>query len=93
MLRATVAGATDGEIVAGHCENRSRRLGRNARDLAVDEVVDHQISNADDGMLGNELQRVFEIEQALSLDDLAVPAAVTDSRRWTHPVGARWLSI
>ena len=57
-----VAGPTDGEIVAGDCENRSRRLGRDARDLAVDEVVEHQISNADDGLLGNELERVFEIE-------------------------------
>ena len=57
-----VAGSTDGEIVAGDRENRSRRLGRDARDLAVDEVVEHQISNADDGLLGNELERVFEIE-------------------------------
>jgi hypothetical protein len=57
-----VAGATDGKIVAGHRENRSRRLGRDARNLAVDEVVEHQISNADNGLLGNELERVFEIE-------------------------------
>ncbi len=57
-----VAGATDGEIVAGHCQNRSWRLGRDARNLAVDEVVEHQISDADDGLFGNELERVFEIE-------------------------------
>jgi len=57
-----VAGATDGEIVAGDCENRSRRLGRNARDLAVHEVVNHRVSNADDGLLGSKLEPVFEIE-------------------------------
>ena len=38
------ARAADGEIIACHCQNGSRRFGRNARDLAVDEVVEHDVA-------------------------------------------------
>src|SRR5262249_50796087 len=61
-IAGDVAGTADRELVAPHCQDRSRRLGRDARDLAVHEVVKHQISDADDGLLGNELERVLEIE-------------------------------
>ena len=60
-----VASAANRELVAFDCENRSRCLGRNARDFAIDEIVEHQIANADDSLLGNEFECVFEIEHAV----------------------------
>ena len=57
-----VARAADGQIIARHRQNRSRRFGRNARDFAVDEIIKHQVSDADDGLLGNELDHFFEVE-------------------------------
>jgi hypothetical protein len=40
-IARNVAGPADRELVAFHCENRSRCLGRNAGYFAVDEVVEH----------------------------------------------------
>ena len=57
-----VAGAADDQLAAGHRKDRRRRLRRDARDLAVDELVEHQVADADHGLLGNELERVLEIE-------------------------------
>src|SRR5262249_21621666 len=60
-----VASAAHRELVAFDRENGSRRLGRDARDLAVDEIVEHQIADAEDGLLGNELECILEIEHAV----------------------------
>src|SRR5262249_4439721 len=79
-----VASAAHREFVALDCENRSRRVGRDARDLAVDEIVEHQIANADDGLLGNQLERVLEIEHAAIAWMIAGAARFTD----TGPAGS-----
>jgi hypothetical protein len=57
-----VARAADGKIIARHRQDRSRGFGRNTRDFAVDEIIKHQVSDADDGLLGNELDHFFEVE-------------------------------
>ena len=75
-----VARAADGEIIACHCQNGSRRFGRNARDLAVDEIVKHQVSDADDGLLGNELDHFFEVKHR-AIAGLLPGHAVTDIGR------------
>ena len=75
-----VARAADGEIIARHRQNRSRRFGRNARDFAVDEIVEHQVSDADDGLLGNELDHFFEVEHR-AIAGLLPGRAVTDIGR------------
>ena len=57
-----VAGAAHDQLAPGHRQDRCRRFGRDARDLAIDEVVEHQISDAEHGLLGHELERFLEIE-------------------------------
>ena len=59
-----VAGAADLTFAVPDREHRRRRLGRNARDLAVDEIVEHEIADAEHGLLGNKLEGFFEIEHA-----------------------------
>ena len=38
---------------------------RNPRDLAIDEVVQHQVSDAEHDLLADQPERVFEIEHGL----------------------------
>jgi len=57
-----VAGAPDGKIIARHRQDRGRRFGRYARYPAVYEVVEHQISDAKHGLLGHELEPIFDFE-------------------------------
>ena len=57
-----VAGAADHDFLALHGDDRRRRLGRNARHLAIDEIVKHQVADAEDGELSGFLQLFFEIE-------------------------------
>jgi len=45
-IAGDVAAAADHQLAARHRQDRCRRLGRDARDLAVDEVVKHQIADA-----------------------------------------------
>jgi hypothetical protein len=59
-----IAGAPDGELVALHRQHRRRRLRRNPSDLAIDEVVEHQVADAEDGLLADVLQARFEIQHA-----------------------------
>ena len=57
-----IAGAADLDFAARHREHRRRRLRRDARDLAIDEIVEHEIADAEHGLLGDELEGFFEIE-------------------------------
>ena len=59
-----IAGAADLDLAVAHYEHRRRRLGRDARDIAVDEIVEHEIADAEDGLLVGLAQRLFEIKHA-----------------------------
>ena len=62
--RAVVAGARLVNDVWG--------LRRDPRDLAIDEVVEHQVSDAEHGLLADELERIFEIEHGATTGLFAV---------------------
>ena len=79
-----IAGAADLDRVALDRQHRRRRLGRNARDLAIDEVVEHHVADAQHRLLGNEPQRFLEIEHAL-----ARPCLVSENGRRDRDTGAR----
>ena len=52
--------------------------GRDPRDLAIDEVVEHQVSDAKDRLLGYLPQCVLEREHALSvpIPKFAIPCSI-----------------
>jgi len=66
-----VARTSDDELAPGHRKDRSRRLGRNARYITVDEIVEHQVPDAKDGLMGDEPERVFEAGHGSAGDDCA----------------------
>ena len=49
-----VASAADLDRVVRHLQNRRRRLRRNPRDFAVDEIVEHDVADAKNGLLRNQ---------------------------------------
>ena len=51
MLRATLPAPPIIDLAALDRDHRRRRLRRNARDFAIDEVVEHQIADAEHGLL------------------------------------------
>ena len=57
-----IAGAADHHLAALDCDHRRRRLRRDAGDLAIDEVVQHQVADAQDGDAGQSRQALVEIE-------------------------------
>ena len=59
-----IAGAADLDLATHNREHRRRRLRRNARDFAIDEIVEHQIADAENGLLRYELEGIFKIEHA-----------------------------
>src|SRR5437764_149430 len=59
-----VAGPADRDFVALDRQHRCRRLGRNTTDLAIDEVVEHQITDAEDGLLADALETFLEIQHS-----------------------------
>ena len=60
-----VAGAADLHLAPAHGEHRRRRLRRNARHVAIDEIVEHDVADAEHGLLGNTPEGFFKIEHAL----------------------------
>src|SRR6266849_3292504 len=78
-----VAGAADDQLATADRDHRRRRFGRDARHLAVDVVVEHQVSDADHGLLGDELEHVLEVEHGAS------PNSLPRSRR-LHRYGSGW---
>ena len=59
------AGAANTNDVVADLENGSRCLGRNTRDVAINEIVEHDIADAEDALLGNALERAFKVEHLL----------------------------
>ena len=57
-----VSGTTDNEIFTADPNHRSRCLRRDARHIAIDEVVEHQIADAEDGLPAEIDEPFFEIE-------------------------------
>ena len=57
-----IAGATDLHRVVPDAQHRRRRLRGNPRDVAVDEVVEHDVADAKNRLSGNEPQRLFKIK-------------------------------
>ena len=56
-----VAGAADLDHAALDREDWRRRLGRNARDVAIDEFVEHDIADAENRLLAKVRECVFDI--------------------------------
>ena len=77
-----IAGAADLDRIVLDRQHRRRRLGRNARDLAIDEVVEHDVADAQHRLLGNEPQCFLEIEHALARPCLAQRKRSARSRYW-----------
>jgi len=46
-------------------KNGSRRLGGNTGNVAINEIVEHDIADAEDALLGNALERAFKVEHLL----------------------------
>ncbi len=65
MLRATLPAPPISIALCLTLKHRRRRLGRNARDFAIDEIVEHDVADAKNGLPGNEPERFFEIEHAV----------------------------
>ena len=57
-----VAGAADHLLLAPHSEDRHRRLRRHPRHLAIDEVVEHEVADAQDGAVREVFQRGLVVE-------------------------------
>jgi len=57
-----VTGAADHHLGALDRDYRRRRFRRNARHLAVDKLVQHQIADAEHGLLGEIGEMFVEIE-------------------------------
>jgi hypothetical protein len=61
-----VAGTADHYFGALDRDHRRRRFRRNARDLAIDELVQHQIADAEHGLPGQVGEMFIEIEHNVS---------------------------
>src|SRR6202034_330102 len=59
-----IAGATDLGRVVTNRKDRRRRFGRDARDLSIDEIVEHDVADAEDRLPGHKPERFFVIEHA-----------------------------
>jgi hypothetical protein len=57
-----VAGAADDDLLAADPDHRRRRLRRDARHLAVDEIVKHQVADAEHGLPADLAKPFLEIE-------------------------------
>ncbi len=62
-----IAGAADHHLGALDRDDRRRRFRRNARHLAIDELVQHQIADAEHGLFGERGKMLVEIEHDLFL--------------------------
>jgi len=76
-----VARPADHLLVAPRRDHRYRRLGRHARDLAVDELVEHQVADAEDGLLGQALDGCFDVVHAMLLALTGSGRGCRDMRR------------
>ena len=57
-----VAGAADHLLLAPHRDHRHRRFRRHPRHLAIDEIIEHEVADAQHGAMGELFQCGFVIE-------------------------------
>ncbi len=57
-----IAGAADHQFAALDRDHRRRRLRRDARDLAIDELVQHQVADAEHGLTAERGEIFAEVE-------------------------------
>ena len=62
-----IAGAADHQFAALDRDHRRGRFRRNARHLAIDKFIQHQIADAEHGLLGERGKVLVEIEHGFSL--------------------------
>src|SRR5262249_55145124 len=61
-IAGDIAGAADLGFAACNCEHRGWRFGGNPAHLPVDEIVEHEIADAEHGLPRHKLQRFIKIE-------------------------------
>ena len=69
-----VAGAADIGLAALDRDHRRRRFRRNARHLAIDEFVEHEVADAEHGLPDDRLAQGFKIEHLARLLSVASSA-------------------
>jgi hypothetical protein len=52
----------DHELALRYRQHRRRRFRRNSRNIAVDEIVEHQVSDAEHSLLREPFDGVFKVE-------------------------------
>mgnify|MGYP003349186708 CR=1 FL=1 len=62
FLPATLASAADDDVFAGDRDHRGWRFRGNSRDIAVDELVEHHVADAQDRLLAEIREPLLEIE-------------------------------
>src|SRR5277367_1245767 len=50
-----IAGTADFDFAARYREHRRRRLRRNTRDFAIDKIIQHEVADAENGLLRHKL--------------------------------------
>ena len=64
MLRATLPAPPIATSLRLTASTGAGASGEMRADLAIDEVVEHQIADAEDGLLADALETLFEIQHA-----------------------------
>src|SRR5260221_11364282 len=57
-----IAGAADDDVLAAHPDDRRGRLRRNARHIAIDEIVEHQVADTENRLPPDLRESFLEIE-------------------------------
>ena len=57
-----IAGAANLDFAARHSQHRGWRFWRNPAHLAIDEIVKHEIADAEHGLLRHKLQHFVDVE-------------------------------
>ena len=65
-IAGDIAGAPDFNGVVVDLQNRRRRFGRNARDVPIDEIVEHNVADAKNRLLADAAQGFFKVEHAVA---------------------------
>src|ERR1700722_18660511 len=60
-----VAGTADFDFVMTDRKHRRRRFRRDAGDVAIDKIIKHDVANAEDGLLAEELERFLNVEHSV----------------------------
>src|SRR5580658_6018083 len=65
-IAGDVAGAPDLHRIVFDFQNWSRRFGRNACDIAIDEIVEHNVADTKNGLLADEPQHFLKVEHTVA---------------------------